>query len=141
MPFGLADRPRFTACAPGIYGADCSGVCACGPEQDCNDGVGGDGRCTSRVVDDDSSAVGLFAFENFTLRRLRVDHDRRRTVRQVKNASVSRVRPTAWVGTPRVLATNAQTARLLRLPAGAAAVMASTVATVMAQSQFFGYAI
>ena len=25
MPFGLADRPRFTACAPGIYGADCSG--------------------------------------------------------------------------------------------------------------------
>ena len=120
MPFGLADRPRFTACAPGIYGADCSGVCACGPEQDCNDGVGGDGRCTSRVVDDDSSAVGLFAFENFTLRRLRVDHDRRRTVRQVKNASVSRVRPTAWVGTPRVLATNAQTARLLRLPAGAA---------------------
>ena len=121
MPFGLADRPRFTACAPGIYGADCSGVCACGPEQDCNDGVGGDGRCTSRVVDDDSSAVGLFAFENATLRRLRVDHDRRRTVRQVKNASVSRVRPTAWVGTPRVLATNAQTARLLRLPAGAAA--------------------
>ena len=120
MPFGLADRPRFTACAPGIYGADCSGVCACGPEQDCNDGVGGDGRCTSRVVDDDSSAVGLFAFENATLRRLRVDHDRRRTVRQVKNASVSRVRPTAWVGTPRVLATNAQTARLLRLPAGAA---------------------
>ena len=71
MPFGLADRPRFTACAPGIYGADCSGVCACGPEQDCNDGVGGDGRCTSRVVDDDSSAVGLFAFENATLRRLR----------------------------------------------------------------------
>ena len=51
LAYGWTDLelPRYTACAPGHYGPDCSGACSCADHEDCDDGVSGDGRCRSAV--------------------------------------------------------------------------------------------
>ena len=41
-----APPPRFTACVPNHFGADCSGTCGCAKHEDCADGITGDGACT-----------------------------------------------------------------------------------------------
>jgi uncharacterized protein YdiU (UPF0061 family) len=139
--FAPSGRPRrYTACAPGRFGGDCSGACACDLSAfDCDDGPDGDGSCECAlgmetlcrllVLNCTTTELGKrrsrssapcgrlpkypetysealrdalppflasFELDARTLQEMRVDPLTFRRVRQVYNATVSRVRPKAF---------------------------------------------
>ena len=104
-------RRRYTSCALGRFGWDCAGICACDLAAfDCDDGPDGTGECTCAIGMERECGLGnaplkeprrgllppfLASFElsAHTLRDMRVDPLTFRRVRQVYNATVSRIRP------------------------------------------------
>ena len=104
-------RPRYTACAPGRFGPDCSGLCQCDlNNSDCDDGPTGFGGCECALGHEKQCGLDpppsyeqlqqrllpFLAGVNLTSQTIddvRVDSLTFRRVRQVYNATVSRVRP------------------------------------------------